>query len=43
MFDYLDVLALGLKIIMGVLLIIFGLTNIGIVNKKKFRKQIINN
>ena len=33
MCNYLDVLALGLKII-GVLLIIIGLANIGIVNKK---------
>ena len=33
MFNYLDVLVLGLKII-GVLLIIIGLANIGIVNKK---------
>ena len=33
MFDYLDVLIIGLRII-GILLIIIGLTNIGIVNKK---------
>ena len=33
MFNYLDVLVLGLKII-GVLLIIIGLANISIVNKK---------
>ena len=33
MVNYLDVLFLGLKII-GVLLIIIGLTNISIINKK---------
>lgn len=33
MFNYLDVLFLGLKII-GVLLIIIGLANISIINKK---------